>query len=365
MNLRSELLDAKRGGLLAGTGNQRLSDYLTSWLAQKRLEELSDRTLERYDSLIRGSISPALGHIRLCDLTAQHLADYYATSRAEASPRRSEPTGKTGKDGKPETRPAPLSPTTVHHRHTVLNAALRSAVRGGIIPSNPADRLTGTPKRGRAVLHMIDEAEAWRVMEALADSNIDTLARVALYTGARLGELLALRWRDLDLDRQVMHVRRTVVEHMKAIEGRDWYDFKEPKSHKGRSVDLDEATVELLRRCKREQAEERLALGAAWQPLDLVFTWRGGEPVRPSTVSRRFRQLTTDAHLDGIRFHDLRHAHATMMLRAGVAAHVVSRRLGHSDVAITLRVYADVLPGQERAAVDTFAASLQRAHEGR
>lgn len=203
------------------------------------------------------------------------------------------------------------------------------------------------------------------MLGAVADTNIQTLVCVALYTGASVGELLALRWRDLDLDRQVMHVRRTVVEHMKAIEGREWYDFKEPKSGKGRSIDLDEATVELLRRHKREQAEERLGLGAAWQPLDLVFTWRAGEPIRPSTVSRRFRQLMTDAHLEGIRFHDLRHAHATMMLRAGVAPHVVSRRLGHSDVAITLRAYADVLPGQERAAVDTFAASLQRAHEGR
>jgi integrase len=194
----------------------------------------------------------------------------------------------------------------------------------------------------------MDEAAARRLLAAFEGSDVEMLVWLALHTGARLGELLALRWADVDLRRQVVYINRTVVEHMKKVEGADrWFDFKEPKSGKGRAVDIDAESVSRLKGHKRKQSAQRLLFGIAWADHDLVFpnTWalrsvNPGEPVRPSSISRTFRHRVEKLGLPGVNFHALRHARATMLLRQGFAAHLVSRRLGHSDVAITLRVRA-------------------------
>lgn len=356
--LQVELRDRQRKGLLVGNPDQTLSEYLTSWLDSKA-GTTSARTIQRYGSLCR-SISRGIGSVRLGDLTTQHINDYYVACRSEvarpvrkASHRKPKPTGQ---------KPRLLSPTTVHHRHVVLKMALKEATEDGIIPRNPADK-AAAPRSARRVLHLINESEAALLLDTTLGTPAEGIVSLALFTGARLGELLALRWQDLDLDRQTMHVRRTLVEQLKRSEGDDWFAFKEPKSGRGRSVDLDAATVERLRGAKRAQAEHRLTLGAAWRGFDLVFASLNGEPLRPSGVSARFRALAESVGVEGVRFHDLRHGHATMLLRQGFAPHVVSRRLGHSDPATTLRIYAGVLPGQEREAAEAFAASLERAQK--
>lgn len=351
---RAQMLADRSRGQYVGRSRQSVKDFLESWLAGKR-GTVADRTWERYDSLCRTSIIPALGRVRLSDLTPQHLTDYYAACRVEKSRRRP---GHT------------LSGTTINHRHTVLKTALRHAVRTGLIVRNPADAIDA-PRRDTSELEIMDEVAARRLLTAFAGSDIEMLVWLGLHTGARLGELLALRWADLDLQRQVVHINRTVVEHLKKVEAaKRWFDFKEPKSGKGRAVDIDAATVKRLRRHKREQSAQRLLFGIAWADHDLVFpnttalrSVNPGEPVRPSSISRTFRHRVVKLGLPGVNFHALRHAHATMLLRQGFAAHLVSRRLGHSDVAITLRVYAGVLPGQEKAMVDAFAEALSTAGE--
>src|SRR5450759_4444501 len=130
-------------------------------------------------------------------------------------------------------------------------------------------------------------------------------------TGARLGEILALRWGDIDLDCGVVRIRRTVVEHMVGQGTNSWYSFKEPKSGHGRSVDLGAATIARLKAHRKTQAAARLAAGSDWSDLDLGISTPAGEPIRPSTTSGRFRVAATNAGLGGVRFHDLRHAHAT------------------------------------------------------
>jgi integrase len=349
--LRAELLADLSRGAYVGRSDQRLSDYLTSWLEAKK-GTVADRTYERYSCIVKTSIIPALGRVRASALSPQHLVGYYASSRDEESRRRP---GHT------------LSPTTIHHRHTVLKTALRQAVRDGVLSRNPADRVD-PPKRGTRQLQAIDEAAAQKLIAGFEGSNLEMLVWLALNTGARLGELLALRWSDLDTQRQVVHVSRTVVEHMTKTGSEKWFDFKEPKNGKGRAVEIDAETVKRLRAHKRAQSQQRLTFGIAWADHDLAFpnvtnlrSVNPGEPTRPSSISRTFRHRVEGLGLPGIRFHDLRHAHATMLLRQGFPAHLVSRRLGHSDVAITLRVYAGVLPGQERAMVDAFAASLAKA----
>lgn len=311
-----------------------------------------------YTSLLVGSVVPALGHVRLGDLTAQHLGDYYRDCLANERTQRGATKSEKEQGGKP------ISPTTVHHRHVTLKTALKRAVKQELIARNPAD-MAVAPKRERGELRVLDDKDARTLLAALEGTSSDLLAFVALYTGARLGELLSLRWRDFDADKQMLYIRRTLVE---SLQGKGtaatWYGFKEPKSGKGRAIDLDTATMKRLKQHRAKQNKQRVALPAgAWVDLDLIFTNAVGEPLRPSRASRTFSSRAAKAGFGGLRFHDLRHSHATLLLMAGQPPHVVSRRLGHADVGFTLRTYADVLPSQARGAADAFADLMQRSRK--
>lgn len=335
---RADMVGDRSRGEYVGRSEQRLGDYLESWLTWKR-PHVSERTWERYASLLRSSVIPALGRLRLQDLSSQHLDEFYAASLA------TEPGHRRG---------SKLSPTTVHHRHVVLKMALARAVELGLVSRNPAES-TRPPRPNRPEMRVLNENEAAALLSALDD---DLAGYLALMTGARLGEVLGLRWADVDLDARVMYVRQTLVEHFTQKGRESWYSFKEPKSGKGRPVDLDAGTVARLKSHRKSQLEERLRLGVAWPELDLVITTAIGQPVRPSTASARFRAIAESSGLSGLRFHDLRHTHATILLKTGVPPHVVSKRLGHASVAFTLQVYGWVLPGQQREAAEGFAAAV-------
>lgn len=340
-DLRARMLADRARGEYVGKSEQRVADYLESWLTWKE-SRVSGRTLNRYASLLRSSVIPTLGHLRLQELTPQHLDEFYANSLKSESGQRAG---------------SKLSPTTVHHRHVALKMALKRAVELGIIVRNPAD-FTQPPRVSRPQMRVLDEAETSKLIGALEGTPAELVGYLALMTGARLGELLALRWCDLDLAGQVMYVRQSLVENVDGRGAPTWYSFKEPKSGKGRNVDLDVGTVARLKAHRKAQSEEKLRLGIAWTDLDLVITNAVGEPVRPSTASTHFRTVARAAGLDGLRFHDCRHTHATILLKTGVPPHVVSQRLGHASVAFTLEVYSWVLPGQQRAAADGFAAAI-------
>jgi integrase len=232
-----------------------------------------------------------------------------------------------------------------------------SAVEIGVLSKNPA-QFTSPPRPSRPEMRVLSEGEAQTLLAALEGTRAELAAYLALTTGARLGELLALRWSDIDLEAGVARIRRTVVEHMVGQGTGCWYSFKEPKSGHGRAVDLGVSTIAKLKAHRREQAEVRMAAGDGWTDLDLVIATPTGTPIRPSAMSGWFRKVVADTGLQGVRFHDLRHAHATFLLKAGTPPHVVSRRLGHSTVAFTLQVYAHVLPGQQREAAEAIEATL-------
>lgn len=355
-----ELRTQKLRGQLSGQPNQTLSQYLDSWIETKR-GTVAARTLEGYrikaDAIIAG-----LGNVRLCDLTTQQINDYYATCRTELAHPVCKASHRPPSEAEETEEPRYLSPTTIHHRHVVLKMALRAAMDDGIILRNPAARAT-PPRVARKTLHVPDESESVRLLDVTAETPIEEIVWLALHSGARLGELLALRWRDIDFVRGTIHIRRTLVEHLRRPPEGDWYAFKEPKSGSGRAVDLDSETLRRLRRLKTVQTEERLALPDVWQDFDLVFPTYCGEPQRPSFVSSRFHTLAGSIGLGDVRFHDLRHGHASALLRQMVSPHIVQRRLGHSDPAFTLRVYADVLPGQQREAADGFAEAMRSARD--
>jgi len=190
-------------------------------------------------------------------------------------------------------------------RHVALKMALSRAVELGMLQRNPA-QLTSPPRPSRPEMRVLSEDEAQKLLAALVGTSADLPAFLALTTGARLGEILALRWSDIDLDDGVAQIRRTVVEHMVGQGHCSWFTFKEPKSGHGRSVDLGDATIARLRAHRKSQAEIRLAAGSAWAELDLVICTPTGMPERPSTTSGRFRTVVGEAGLRGVRFHDLR-----------------------------------------------------------
>jgi integrase len=258
---RAQLLSDKSKGEYVGRSDQRLDDYLESWLTWKR-SRVSDRTWERYASLLRGSVIPKLGRLHLQDLTPQHLDEFYAAClRDEAGQRKK----------------SRLSPTTVHHRHVALKMALRRAVELGTLVRNPAD-FTSPPRPDRPQMRVLNETEVGCLLRALDGTPAELVGFLALMTGARLGELLALRWCDLDLDAQVMYVRQTLVEHLGGAHGGTWYSFKEPKSGKGRPVDLDAGTVARLKAHRAAQSATRLRLGLAWTDLDWSSQTRSASP---------------------------------------------------------------------------------------
>jgi integrase len=325
-----------------------VGQWLDQWLAGLRL---APSTMASYKKNVRLHLKPALGQIQLTRLTGSQISGLYRS--LERNGRQDHRAGTS------------LSATTIRYCHTLLKSALSEAVRQGLISVNPAERAAPPAAReakaqapemrtwtGRQLGGFLDWADA----QALTDA---TAWRVLAFSGARRGEVLALRWRDFDPDSARLSIRRSVgIVHNKGerpqiLEGAT-------KTGRERVVDLDPQTVEVLRRYRVSRAG--LALQLARDDA-LIFGNLQGEHQHPGRFTHRFavhvarhrRQLGEEAP-PPIRLHDLRHSHASLLLAAGVPVKVVSERLGHSTVTVTLDVYQHVLPGMQAEAAATFAA---------
>ncbi len=303
-----------------------VAEYLPRWLAAAAHLRPSSRA--RYAQVI-GRIAPALGSIPLAKLSALHIQDWYADLLA-----------------------CGLSPSTVALYHGVLHRALDQAVKWRLLRHNPCDAVeTPRPRHPEMRTWTADEARAF--LAATADHELAALWRLALTTGMRRGELLALRWQDIDLERRQLAVRRTLSR------GTDGFYFSEPKTRAGkRSIALSESTVTALREHRRRQLERRLALGAAWHETDLVFDRGDGWVRYPRAVEGMFQRLVARLGLPRIRFHDLRHTAATLMLAEGVHPKIVQERLGHATISMTLDRYSHVTMDMQREAADRLDTLL-------
>jgi integrase len=329
--------------------DQTLGEHLDEWLAACQVRArrpLKATTAEGYGVAIRCWITPYLGDVPLADLTPGDLTGLYRTLAT--------------KGGRSLNRAAmrPLGTRSVQLAHVILTKALHAAVTSGKIAASPVDRIpaddrpTHTPAKLTDRHWSPDEARAF--LAATADTRLHPLWALALDTGARRGELAALRWSDVDLDDGAVSIARSRV--MVGAEVRE----TTPKSAKSeRRVDLHPATVAVLRRWRKAQAAERLAAGPAWEGGDDPYLWtdEAGTPYRPDLLAARFGEAQPDA-AEVITFHGLRHTSATIALAAGVPVHVVSQRLGHATVSITLDVYAHALPEQATDAAARIGQAL-------
>jgi integrase len=319
-------------GLPVVAEKQTVGEYLASWL-DSAAHSLAPRTLTRYRNHIAHSLTPALGRIRLAKLSPQPIQVLYAAKLAEG-----------------------VAPGTVRQMHAVLRRALGEAMRLGLVPRNVAT-LVNVPRAARPEMQVLSPDEARILLAAAEDDRLETLYVLALTTGMRLGELLALRWTDVDLHTKMpaLHVRAT-LRYVNA----DTYFFDPPKTAQSRRrIGLSGKGLEALRNHHTRQLEERLAAGVAWRDEDLVFCTPIGAAICGNHLSGRdFPALLRRAGLPRIRFHDLRHTCATLLLRRGVHPKVVSELLGHSTVTMTLDRYSHVLPDMQQAAMEAMDGLL-------
>lgn len=248
------------------------------------------------------------------------------------------------------TAPTPatsLSETSVSHTFTLLSTILKWAVRSRYISHNPCADVD-RPKREESEMRVWG-ADQLRAFLAVED-RLMPLFRVLAMCGLRRSEALAMQWRDVDLDAATISVRRARVR----VRG-EMIDRPTPKTKRGqRSIDLDPATVAVLRKWRTDQKAERLAWGPAWTDTGYIFTDESGLPLTPHVIDRRFVRLTRTAGLPEIRLHDLRHTHATLLLSNGVPVHIAAARLGHK-AEVMLATYAHVLPQQQAEAAAAVA----------
>ena len=327
----SDILHQLDTGTFMKPGKTTVADFLERWLKDYQ-PNLSPRGFERYGSIIRGHLLPGLGSIPLTQLRPEHLQRYY--------------TGKLD-DG--------LSAGSVRYHHAVLHVALKTALKWGLLPRNPADAVTPGKVHTRE-MQTWDESDVPRFLElqAVRDTPYYELFYLALFTGMRRSELLALRWCDMDLLLCQVYVNRGLHQLKDGS-----YIFTEPKSAKSRrTIALPPSAAVVLREYKGKQEVTKAMLGVSLRDDDLVFSGLDGMPLRPNTVTRAWKTLAARAGLKAIRLHDARHTHASIMLKQGIHPKIVQERLGHSSIQITLDTYSHVAPGLQEAAAARFDEGL-------
>ena len=308
--LRQAMTDADRG-LVFEAGALTLGDYLDKWLPSIK-DTVRQRTWERYEQLVRVHIKPALGSKKLKDLTRAHVKALYSAKRDRVSPR------------------------TVQYIHVTLHKALNDAMADGLVPRNVADGIKPSkPKKKEINPLNIEQAKAF--LEAAQGDRYEALYVLAVHYGLRQGELLGLRWSDVDLDAGVLQIRRTMSET------RTGRVEEETKSGKGRRIDLNKTVMEALRCHRKRQRQE---MGDDYQDQGLVFASQKGTPVNSKNLYyRSFKPLLRCAGLPDIVFHELRHTCATIRFMKGQHPKWVSELLGHSSITMTLDRYSHVIPG--------------------
>ncbi len=304
-----------------------VAQYLTRWLEASAKPSVKTKTYEGYESIVRVRVVPRIGRTTLSKVTPLDLQVLYADLQ---------------RDG--------LSSRSAHHTHRVLHRAFGQAVRWNLIPRNPCDGVT-PPKPKRSEMRVLSQAQVGAFLDATRDHPAHALYVLAVTTGMRQGELLGLRWEDVDLDATRLVVRRALQRQNEA-----GLVFVEPKTSRSRrTIVLSQRAVAALRRHRTRQLEQRLLVGSDWQDQDLVFCNQVGGPLDPSWQRQTFYDALRLADLPTIRFHDLRHTAATLLLVRGVHFKVVSEMLGHATVTLTLDTYSHLVPvlhAQAAAAMD-------------
>lgn len=329
------------GGLYVERSTVTLAEYARHWCQSIAPAKCGAKTLERYSEIVEKTIIPQLGELPLQQISGTRIDEFYAHLRTAGR--------RDGKGG--------LAPQTVLHVHRLLSQIFSSAVKARKLGRSPMAEVQATPSVRREEVQVLTSEELARLFRHLKGKVLYMPVLVAASTGMRRGEVLALRWKDIDFAAATLEVRQ-VIEQTRD----EGLQLKEPKTDRSRrTIALPARLLEELRQHRKEQAEHRLKLGLGKDDLDLVFPTWSGEIRNPDNFSKEFAREVAEAKLPHVTFHGLRHTHITHLLKQGVPIHVVSERAGHANPTVTLNIYAHVLPGQQEGAAAVVDAALRGA----
>jgi integrase len=325
-------LSDREDGVIFDAKNLTIGEYLDRWLKDSVEGNVGPRTLSNYQLQVRHHLRPGLGRIKLKALSPAHVQSLYR-SKLDSG----------------------LAPSSVRYIHAVLHRALKQALRWGLVPRNASESVD-LPKLGNEEVEVLLPEEVRTFLEAAREDRLEALYVVAVTVGLRRGELLGLRWTDLKLDGESKLRVGRQLQRMRDGSGRR---FVAPKGGKGRTIRLPARTVEALKAHRARQAEMKLKAGSLYQDGGLVFASEIGTALEPSNIDRRsFKPLLEKAGLPNIRFHDLRHSCATVLLSQGVNPKFVQELLGHADIKLTLGTYSHFLPSMGDQTANAMESAL-------
>lgn len=327
VKLNKALAD-RNDGFVFDAENLTLGDYLDRWLVNSVKGSVRRSTYKRYEGIVRNHIKPSLGRSRFKALTPRHVRDLYREKL------------ETG-----------LSTRSVNYIHVTLRKALKQAVMDGLIPRNVTDAVKA-PQVHKKEVTPLSNAQVGTLLSAARGDRLEALYILAVHTGMRQGELLGLKWADVDLDARTLSIQRSLADDR---------TFKPPKRKKSRrTISLTAGAVDALKRHRTAQNEERLKLGNLWEDHELVFPNQVGKPMDHNNLYYRdWKRLLKKAGLpEAFTFHTLRHTFATLLLQKNVNPKIVQEALGHATIAQTMDTYSHVVPGMGSVAADAIEEAL-------
>lgn len=335
----ARLITAIKNGNYVEPTKQTIAEFLDEWLDFIK-PSVAPKTHERYTEILQKGVAPLLGDVTLAKLKTDRIDGAFTKALTDGR--------RDGKGG--------LSPRTVHHMRRVLIKALSQAVTWDRLTKNPATATT-PPKVERKKMLAYDAAQTAELLDAIRLTRMFIPTLLAVMCGLRRGEILALRWGRVDLGDN----RRQLSVVESAEQTKEGVRYKEPKSGRARTVSLSSTVIAELKAHRARQAEEQLRLGLRPDGESFVVAQVDGSAIQPRSLTHEWVRILGKTSLPRIRFHDLRHTHASQMLSAGVHPKIASERLGHSSIGITLDLYSHVMPGMQADAAEQVDAAIRSA----
>jgi len=338
-------LHEQQQGMLVAASQQTVAQFLTDWLEQTHKPHIRMRTYERYHEAIHLHIIPMLGQYQLQKLSAQHVQAFYTRKLDEG-----------------------MASATVIYYHSVLHNALDMAVKWGLVARNVCNMVT-LPRRERFEIQPLSVEQVQKFLMAVRGNKYEALFTLALATGMRRGELLGLKWQDISFGAATLQVRRILTRvptELRDEKKGHVFVEAEPKTQKSRrNVIIASFALDVLKQHYQRQLEVKNQAGDVWQDHDYVFCTSIGTHLHPNHAVSELKKLLKQAGLPDIRFHDLRHSAATLLLSLGVHPKVVQELLGHTHISMTMDIYSHVLPGMQQDAMSKLNDVLSMPNNDR
>jgi integrase len=333
--LRKALYDQQQGTLITAP-QQTVAQFLTDWLENTQKQSVRPRTYERYEEIVRLHIIPVLGRQKLQSLSPQQVQTFYT---------------KKLKEG--------LSALTVISFHNLLHKALDTAVKWNLVVRNVC-KAVSPPRRQRFEVKPLTLEQIQKLLAVVEGHRMEALFKLALATGMRRGELMGLKWQDIDFEKATLQVRRVLSRVPSKMPGKGYVEA-EPKTQKSRrTIVIAPFVLKALKEHRMHQTEEKKKAGGYWQEHDYVFCTSIGTYLNPTRdVLDQLKVFLKKADLPDIRFHDLRHSAATLLLSLGVHPKVVQEVLGHSQISMTMDIYSHVMPSMHQDAMDKLNEAIE------